>query len=43
MISIIKESIELVKEFVSLKSPMEVYIFTGGVWLTGVILGVQLG
>jgi len=43
MISIIKETIELTKEFVLLRSPMEVYIFVGGVWLTGVGIGALLG
>jgi hypothetical protein len=43
MLSIIKETLELVKEFVTLKSPMEVYIFIGGVWLTGVGVGTLLG
>tara|TARA_R110000823_G_C15688063_1_gene475042 strand:+ start:54 stop:248 length:195 start_codon:yes stop_codon:yes gene_type:complete len=43
MINTIKETIELAKEFVSLKSPVEVYIFTGGVWLIGVGIGTLLG
>jgi len=43
MLSIIKETLELVKEFVTLKSPVEVYIFIGGVWLTGVGVGTLLG
>jgi hypothetical protein len=43
MINIIKETILLIKEFVTLKSPVEVYIFAGGVWLTGVGVGALLG
>ena len=43
MLSIIKETLELVKEFATLKSPMEVYIFIGGVWLIGVGIGTLLG
>lgn len=43
MLSIIKETYELTKEFVTLKSPIEVYIFVGGVWLSGVCVGSLLG
>ena len=43
MLSIIKETIELTKEFATLKSPIEVYIFVGAVWLTGVGVGSLLG
>ena len=43
MISIIKGAVELAKEFATLKSPVEVYIFVAGVWLVGVCFGVLLG
>ena len=43
LISTIKEVIELVKEFVTLQSPVEVYLFVGGTWLTGVGVGYLLG
>jgi hypothetical protein len=43
MLSIIKETLELTKEFATLKSPIEVYIFVGGVWLTGLAIGLNLG
>ena len=43
MISIVKETLELTKEFATLKSPVEVYIFVAGVWLTGVGIGAILG
>jgi len=43
MLSIIKETLELTKEFVTLKSPVEVYIFVGGVWLSGLAIGLNLG
>jgi len=43
MLSIIKETLELTKEFITLKSPIEVYIFVGGVWLTGLAIGLNLG
>lgn len=43
MISIVKETLELAKEFATLKSPVEVYIFVAGVWLTGVGIGAILG
>ncbi len=43
MISIVKETIELAKEFGTLKSPVEVYIFVAGVWLSGAVVGALLG
>lgn len=43
MISIVKETAELAKEFATLKSPVEVYIFVAGVWLSGVVIGALLG
>lgn len=43
LISTIKEVIELVKEFITLQSPVEVYLFVGSVWLTGVGVGYLLG
>jgi len=43
MLSVIKEVVELVREFVTLQSPVEVYIFVGGTWLTGVGVGYLLG
>ena len=43
MITVIKEVILLAKEFVTLQSPVEVYIFVGGTWLTGVGVGYLLG
>ena len=35
----VKEIYELGKELVTLKSPLEVYIFISGVWIAGVLLG----
>ena len=43
MITVIKEVILLTKEFVTLQSPVEVYLFVGGTWLTGVGVGYLLG
>lgn len=42
MLSIIKETLELTKEFATLKSPIEVYIFVGGVWISGMAIGLSL-
>ena len=43
MVNVIKEVILLAKEFVTLQSPVEVYIFVGSIWLTGVGVGYLLG
>jgi GH24 family phage-related lysozyme (muramidase) len=43
MISIIKRTIELVKEFGTLRSPAEAYIFAAGVWFVGYGIGSLLG
>jgi hypothetical protein len=43
MINIIKEVYELTKEFVTINSPKEVYIFVAGVWISGLVIGVLLG
>jgi hypothetical protein len=43
MIDVIKETIELVKEFGTLKSPVEVYIFTAGVLFVGYGIGSIFG
>jgi len=43
MLSIIKETLELTKEFATLKSPIEVYIFVGIVWIGGLAIGASIG
>jgi len=43
MVNVIKEVILLAKEFVTLQSPVEVYIFVGSIWFTGVGVGYLLG
>lgn len=43
MLSIIKETLELTKEFATLKSPIEVYIFVGIVWIGGLAIGTSIG
>jgi len=43
MSSIITKTAELAKEFALLRSPIEVYIFTGGVWLLGIAVGSIVG
>jgi len=42
MLNIIKEVYELTKEFATLKSPVEVYIFVGMIWASGVCVGLLL-
>jgi len=39
LVKLIKETYELCKEFVTLKSPIEVYIFTAVVWTKGALFG----
>ena len=43
MISIINRTAELAKEFSTLRSPGEVYVFVAGVWLIGVACGALCG
>tara|TARA_R110002110_G_scaffold32946_1_gene113518 strand:- start:276 stop:407 length:132 start_codon:yes stop_codon:yes gene_type:complete len=43
MSSIITRTVEVAKEFALLRSPIEVYIFVGGVWLLGVAVGSIVG
>jgi|19_taG_2_1085344.scaffolds.fasta_scaffold00635_10 hypothetical protein len=43
MSSIITKTAELAKEFAFFRSPIEVYIFTGGVWLLGIAVGAIVG
>jgi len=43
MPKIIKELYELIKEFATIKSPAEVYVFVAGVWISGLIVGSLLG
>jgi hypothetical protein len=39
LMRLIKETYELCKEFATLESPIEVYIFTAAVWASGVLAG----
>ena len=39
LMKLIKEIYELCKEFITLQSPTEVYIFTAAVWFKGVLFG----
>jgi len=43
MSSIITRTAEVAKEFALLRSPIEVYIFVGGIWLLGVAVGSIVG
>jgi hypothetical protein len=42
LMKLIKETYELCKEFATLESPIEVYIFTAAVWASGVLAGYAL-
>jgi len=39
LMRLIKETYELCKEFITLQSPIEVYIFTAAVWAKGALFG----
>ncbi len=39
LMTLIKETYELCKEFATLQSPIEVYIFTAAVWAKGALFG----
>lgn len=43
MISIIKATIELAKEFGTLRSPAELYILAAGIWFVGYGIGSLFG
>ena len=43
MTKVIENVLSLTREFATLKSPLEVYIFALGVWLIGVSVGALFG